>query len=401
MSPVSVFPQPTSWEEFKTTVAQPLRLRVIEPAGSDYAIVRYVKEKSDMTNPLTQMFRSVVWNKVTNRPVCVAPFKAQPDSTVSGTVQISDFVDGTMINAWRDASGIHIATRTSLNATGTFYSDRTFAELFDEVCKPMRGRHTFLSSLQEGDFVSMVLQHKEHKTVAPIPYNRIFVVAVGSVEEGNVVSMNFQPTQWDGRFAVFASYAPQVYETLQMSSKEDALAYMRNQPGSRYHTWQGIVLQSVDSSNRWRFRNPQYVVVRSLRGSEANPMARFLRLRNSGQTKQYLSYFREESNQMWAFEQTLRTRTQELYDAYVAMNKLKTKTMRDLPYCLRPHVYALHGKYLAAVKTASENHEGITHKAEPITKQKVIEYVNDLAEEEQLKLLEGDRAPLPPTAPTC
>jgi hypothetical protein len=299
-----------------------------------------------------------------------------------------------MINAWRDASGIHISTRTSLNATGTFYSDRTFAELFDEVCKPMRGRNNFLTSLQEGDFVSLVLQHKEHKTVAPIAYNRIFVVAVGSVLEGNVVSMNFLPTQWDGRFAVFSSYAPQVYETLQVSSKQDALAYMRNLPGSRHHTWQGIVLQSVDSPNRWRFRNPQYVVVRTLRGSEANPMARFLRLRNSGSTKQYLSYFREESNQMWSFEQTLRNRTQELYEAYVAMNKLKTKTMRDLPYCLRPHVYALHGKYLAAVKIASEG-----TKPEPITKQAVIDYVNELAEEEQLKLLEGDRAPAPAPAP--
>ena len=90
---------------------------------------------------------------------------------------------------------------------------------------------------------------------------------------------------------------------------------------------------------------------------------------------------------MWVFEQTLRKRTQELYDSYRDMNKLKTKTMKDLPYCLRPHVYALHGMYLAGLPKDGTRKESVT----PILKDAVVKYVNNLPSEEQLKLLQGDR----------
>jgi len=94
---------------------------------------------------------------------------------------------------------------------------------------------------------------------------------------------------------------------------------------------------------------------------------------------------------MWAFEQTLRHRTQELYTAYNEMNKLKTKTMKQLPYCLRPHVYALHGLYLASLPKDGTRAANVT----PILKERVVTYVNDLPIDEQVKLLEGDRQPLP------
>jgi hypothetical protein len=80
---------------------------------------------------------------------------------------------------------------------------------------------------------------------------------------------------------------------------------------------------------------------------------------------------------MWSFEEALRKRTTELYTAYTEMNKLKQKGMRDLPYCLRPHVYALHGLYLQSVKTQPK----------PIIKETVISYVNELGLEDQFKLL--------------
>jgi hypothetical protein len=125
-------------------------------------------------------------------------------------------------------------------------------------------------------------------------------------------------------------------------------------------------------------------------------MERFLRLRSQGTMKKYLENFRDESNQMWAFEQTLRQRSQELYTAYNEMNKLKTKTMKQLPYCLRPHVYALHGLYLASLP--KDGTRAPADKVVPILKQRVVQYVNDLPLEEQLKLMQGDRVPLAPVA---
>lgn len=383
----------TTWAELSSYLVSEAggKLRVVEPKDSSLAIIRYTKGVSNFDLEHVRAFRSVVWNKDTNRPVSVAPVKAdkgEPEAGVS--LLVSDFVDGTMINAWRGAAGSdsQMATRTSLNAIGTFYSTRNFSELFNDALKQVGGTRSFLNSvLGAGEFVNFVLQHREHKTVAPVAYNRVFVTGVGRVDEDGTVTVSANPSAWPQRLV---SYAPQLYdENTSFTNSKDALAMLRNNASQGY-TWQGLVFQERDGSRRWRLRNPSYVLVRTLRGSEANPMARFLRLRGAGQTKQYLSYFREESNQMWAFEQTLRQRTQELYEAYTAMNKLKTKGMRDLPYCLRPHVYALHGQYLASLPK-----EGATEgKPKPVLKESVIAYVNALAEEDQLKLLQGDRATL-------
>jgi len=385
------------------------KLRIIEPENSNLAIIRYTKGVSNFSNPHVAHFRSVVWNKTTNRPVSVAPIKAMDDIPPTDvTVRVSDFVDGTMIQAWVEdgaaaTPGAQLATRTSLNARGTFYSKRTFAEMFDDALKNSGGSQKFLESvMQPGQFASFVLQHKEHKTVAPIAYNRVFCVCTGSVSEDGMVTFNTSPDGWPERLR---SYAPECYaesDTLSQPRK------MLTDHQSQGYTWQGLVFQDLASSRRWRLRNPSYTVVRSLRGAEADPVARFIRLRAASQTKQYLSYFREESNEMWGYEQLLRQRTSDLYTAYNEMNKLKQKSMKDLPYSLRPHVYALHGQYLASLPKPSPTLRpslGLLPEAKPsapsapsaqgsqassaipVLKQVVIDYVNKLSLEDQVKLM--------------
>jgi len=375
------------------------KLRVVQTDSSPYAIVRYTKGVSNFDLSHVPFFRSVVWNTVTNRPVSVAPCKAEEGEPVDGTeVRVSDFVDGTMIQAWQDGDQLQIATRTSLGAKGGFYCSRSFAEMLEDALKSSGGTQKFLESvLTTGKFASLVLQHKDHKTVAPIPYDRVFVCYFGSVDFNGVVTMTQNTSLWPERLA---SYAPQLYSESLVKGAKTLLQENQN----KGYSWQGLVFQDVASSRRWRLRNPAYVIVRTLRGSEASQAARFLRLRHSGNVKQYLNYFREESGTMWEFESTLRQRSSELYAAYNDMNKLKTKSMRDLPYSLRPHVYALHGKYLANVKAAAELHAANTQEgllttpkvSNSILKQVVIDYVNALAVEDQLKLLEGDRlSPMP------
>lgn len=369
-----------TFEEFSTflTSAEGGSLRVVQ-SSDDLVIFRYTKGKSDFNIAHVPFFRSVVWSKSQNKPVSVAPIKALPGSPAAETtVRVTEFVDGTMLHAFRDASGVRIATRTNLDATGKFYSDRTFAELFEDVFEG--GSKAFLESVLEvGDFISIVLQHPEHITVAPVAKPRIYVTHYGKIQEDSVYVSSL-PSSWPPSLA---AYAPAVYEeSFECVDAQSAVGLLNQQ--KNVYTWQGLVFQELASSNRWRLRNPAYVAVRNLQGSEANPMARFLRLRQKKQIKRYLSFFQNESNTLWEYEQTLRERTNELYVAYTQMNKLKTKTMKDFPYSLRPHVYALHGLYLASLPNPT-----------PILKESVVKYVNGLSVEEQLKVLQGDRAASP------
>jgi hypothetical protein len=379
----------SSWDALRIFLMSPEggKLRVLTNENDDLAIIRYTKGVSDFSVAHVPLFRSVVWNKVSNSPVSVAPFKAlQGNPTANTPVRITDFVDGTMFHAFRTETGVRIATRTSLDARGTFYSSRSFADLFEDAFKTVGGSSAFLESVLEvGEFASFVLQHPEHKTVAPLAQPRVYVTYFGKAEGCFMTAL---PSAWPERLA---SYAPQVFdEDKSFDDSKDAFHLMRAKSMGLGFTWQGMVFQDLESGNRWRLRNSAYVAVRTLRGSEASSLERFVRLRAQGNMKKYLEHFRDESNQMWAFEQTLRQRTQELYTAYNEMNKLKTKTMKQLPYCLRPHVYALHGLYLASLPKDGTRAANVT----PILKERVVAYVNDLSIEEQVKLLEGDRVPL-------
>jgi len=370
------------------------KLRVMSSDTDDLAVIRYTKGVSDFSKSHVRWFRSVVWNKVTNSPVCVAPVKAEKgNAEPCVSLRVTDFLDGTMINVFRTDQGVRLATRTSLDAKGTFYSDRSFAELFDDAFRSLGGWKEYMESvLAVGQFASFVLQHPEHKTVLSIAQPRVYVAYTGAVN-GDEVTMTSLPSEWHDRLA---AYAPQVYEdSVIFETHGDSYQMMRDQKLG--YSWQGMVFQEVDGSRRWRIRNPAYTAVRALRGSESNAMERFLRLRNEGTVKKYLEHFRDESNEMWGFEKALRERTAELYTAYTDMNKLKTKTMKQLPYCLRPHVYALHGLYLSSLP--KDGTRAAPGDVKPVLKETVVSYVNRLPLEEQLKLLQGDRVPLPAVVP--
>ena len=368
------------------------KLRVMTTEHDDLAIIRYTKGTSDFKKSHVPYFRSVVWSKSLNKPLCVSPVKANFGNVEAGVaVRVTDFVDGTMINAFRTADGIRIATRSSLDARGTFYSARSFADLFDDAFRALGGTTKFLESvLFDNEFASFVLQHPEHKTVLAISQPRVYVTYFGSVADS--VKMTANPSSWPERLA---SYAPQVYNE-GLCFEKSAASYQMMRDQRLGYSWQGMVFQELTGSRRWRIRNPSYTVVRTLRGSESNPMERFLRLRMEGTVKKYLEHFRDESNELWAFEKLLRERTQELYTAYTDLNKLKTKTMKQLPYCLRPHVYALHGLYLS--KLPKDGSRAPKDSVKPIMKDTVVNYVNDLSLEDQLTLLKGDRVPFVPVA---
>jgi hypothetical protein len=60
------------------------------------------------------------------------------------------------------------------------------------------------------------------------------------------------------------------------------------------------------------------------------------------------------------------------------MNKLKKKTMKDLPYCFRPHIYKIHGDYLKTLPNPV-----------PVLKENIVKFVNELTVEEQENIMRG------------
>ena len=167
-----------TFQEWKTYCEQQ-HVRVIDglnrhPSSSDarqrYAILRYDKTYSNTQTMAHGFFRSVIWDTVAHRPVCVAPPKAS-DQTLeaSSSHRCEEFLEGVMVNAFLDASGtVQLATRSKLGATGTFYSSRSFQDLLTEALqkKGIQGVQGIKDILGSHTFASFLLQHPEHRIVS-------------------------------------------------------------------------------------------------------------------------------------------------------------------------------------------------------------------------------------------
>lgn len=348
-------------------------LRII-PCTDDHVIVRYVKGITDLTDEVCRSFRSVVWNTMTNRPVCVAPIKAlSGPPPAEQDLLVSNFVDGVMINVWCSQDGqITIASRSSFGAEKNFYSVKSFATLFEEALGNSP-QVFFQPMLKPGEFVNCVFTHPEHRTVKQHDSPAVHIVSFGRINSTNGdVTVTCLESEWPEGLRLSPKMATMNGEQpLKFESPQKIQEILDTFAGDS--TWQGLMFQDVTTSARWRMRNPSYTILRTLRGSESDPRRRFLRLRSAGKVKEYLAFFREDSKAFWDFESSLRRATKSLALAYTDVHKLKTKTFQDLAFALRSHVYALHGEYLA--------------KSTPIHFDTVVQYVNALGLDQQLQLL--------------
>jgi hypothetical protein len=140
--------------------------------------------------------------------------------------------------------------------------------------------------------------------------------------------------------------------------------------------FQGITIKD-GKGNRWRMRNPNYLYLRSLRGSESTTVERFLRLRSESKVTEYLKHYSEDRQTFWDLEQRLRQKTNEVFQAYCSVHKSHEKKLEDLEWAVKPCVFKLHSHYLEHLRPNNEK----------VYMKHAVELVNNLALYEQKRLL--------------
>jgi len=346
-----------TWAQLRPHLEQ-MHLRIID-CSDNYHIIRYEKGISHFSNPCVPWFRSVVWDGVTNRPLCIAPPKASEISRMvdltTNEYRIEEFLEGVMVNLFLDREGrIRYATRSRLDATGTFYSSRSFLELLREALGPI----TEQSLLGSAAFASLLLQHPEHRIVSRIQTPAVHIIHTGVVDlSGTVHFMEHQPA-------------------LEKPAGESLDRWFKQLTESKGWQWQGIVLKD-GLGKRYRMRSSTYAMVRTLRSDSPRLDIRFLKLRQKCLLETYYYYYPEDQAAMRLIELNIRAITHQLYDAYVNCNIKHAQPFADLPGHLKTHVWALHSQYLGTLK----------EKGYFIRKQEVIQYMNTLAINRILHLL--------------
>lgn len=366
-------------------------LRVVEQG--DVAVIRYEKDAA-----ADSVYRSVVWDTVANRPLCVAPFRASKGFPPLNTqLTIEEFADGFMMNAWVSGGVLRLATRTRVGGDNRFYSNKTFGDLFAEclATTPLKSLAALQASLEGlradvngvSAFASFVLQHPEHRIVSKFNSPGLFVIHTGYVTETGVTHISERSINWPQNLA---HLHVSEYPTKSFNSEADAEELLRRTAAQRGWRWQGFVFKDGTGA-RWRLRTPTYTMLRQLRGAESSPLERFFRLRSQRQVVDYLKHYSEERDEFWKFEQTLRMRTSDVMAAYTDVHKSHSRTFKELPEAFRPAVYLVHLKW----------RDELRPKGFSVRLQNIIDVVNNLRPFEKKRLMEAEPyvpAPVPAAA---
>ena len=390
----------TIWSDLKADfLTEGSGLRVIDPKDSKYAIVRYDRKTPEVNGWL----RSVVFDKETCKPVCVAPPKSVGFTNSFETCTVQEFVDGTMMNLfWMpDEEGPHVVTRSSIGAANKFYSDMSFVDMLMDALKAHNGDMNFLKPYAEAgapQFISIVLQHPKNRVVSHVSEPRITVVHTGFVTtiSGTVV-ISEDPAGWSENLQQFKPVEYDIHDLRLASpcaagetdnmSYDDLVSYVDSfslQPIHHVTLWQGIVLKN-GLGLRCGVRNKTYSQVRSLRGNESDTAMRFCRLRLSRVTKRYLQYYPEDEKVFYELEGKLRQVTRHLLDLYARTFKFKKEEFHTLSWPYKHHVSVIHNEFKEKLKPVGKS----------VDIEFMIDYVNSLSVEDMSNLFKKPAAPKP------
>ena len=327
-----------TWEALKTylTSEEGGKFSIRDCENTPFAIIRYKKGETNLgLLEDSHWLRSVVWHKEKHLPVCVAPRKANSGfPPMSTPLFMEEFHDGVMVNGFACFGDpkVHVTTRSQYDAAGSFYSDKSFRTLFNEVVQ-IDNWTMKTSEDVPAMYVSSVLQHPENRVVTVVSAPTVYHVESGRVYPDGLVEITS-----------LLERKPIVFQT-----DKEANELLRTEAMKHGWRWQGLIFRDSEG-NRWRMRSSTYMYLRGLRGNDAKAIDRFLRLRAAGAITDYLKHYSEERQIFWEFETALRAKTREIYDAYVSVHKSHEKTLADLHQPIKTIVFKLHAHYLAHLR---------------------------------------------------
>ena len=323
-----------------------------------FALVRYVKGKSDLSKAHVRLFRSVVWDTLENRPVSVTPFKsvdgeglpATADSTTDGYT-VERFLDGVMIGGFWDrySNQWRIHTRSTLDAESRYYSqDKTFRQMFDQVLDLTKEKDT----LDKSCSYTWVLQHPENRVVVPVSKAMAQLVQKVKINDDSSTTYDVESAQ-------------SLRLLTPVNTWVDVHARLSDLNNQFRHSCQGLVVRNAEGQ-RWKIRTPEYNRVRQMRGNTARRDYLWLSMWRSGEMRDYMTLFPEEKFMANTLVERWKRLTSDVFHFYTDVFKARSMQKTSIPPKYRPFIYGLHALF----------HETLKPAGKVVVWKTVVEYMN-------------------------
>lgn len=347
-----------------------------------YKIIRYNKEMlSDDLRETTGLFRSVICQN--NIIKSFSPAKSMKyDRFVSrylpADVTAEEFVEGTMINVFWDGDHWEIATRSSVGGKVAFFTtkstlkteyENTFRYMFLDALNYYEDDDSIffksLENIPKNICLSFVLQHPLNRIVVPIAVPSIYLVSVFKVDELTVETVPITDV-FKTALPSYIKY-PEMYEFDSYDTLKERFAGSNTD-----YKIVGVMLKYKDTHIRAKIRNPNYEMVRELRGNQPKLQFRYLMLRQKQRVGEYLKYYPEHKEEFTKYRNMIHNFSRALHQNYLNCYVFKQCPLRDFPFQYRTHMYNLHELYTSTLC----QHED--YKQRRVTIKTVVNYVNNL-----------------------
>lgn len=308
-------------------------------------------------------YRSLVFNQDGSYLMSFTP----PKSTqITGTASYEEFVEGTMVSVFYNKflETWEIATRSVIGGRNVFYqndTNKTFRSMFLEA---MTNKLLEFEMLYKNYCYTFVVQHPQNRVVVPFHQTNLYLVAtyeiINLLDEIYIHEIPQEEVCRTHPEMIKHVSFPKKY-----SGTHDEIVEKYCSETTPYNIV-GVMMKS--GSTRDKIRNPVYERVRKLRGNQPKQQYQYLALRREGRVREFLKYFPELRKKCAIWREQVHAFTRILHQSYMNVFVLHKMPIQDTLYQLRPHIIALHEKYIHSFKPLGER----------VTKEKVIEYVNSL-----------------------
>lgn len=309
-----------------------------------YALLRYVKGKSDLSIPHVRAFRSVLWDVLRNRPVSVTSAKSEdgeglPSSETTEGYTVERFEDGSVLGVFYDTYSARwsIHTRTTPGAHCRYYSAKSFADLFREATAALN-----LDLLDRAVSYTCVLQHPENRIVTRYRQPWIVFVQQAAIDASGVVVLSTPSRE----AFPFRAHVPLRYEGGATWDSVRAKVVELDRPSDRAsdRIEQGVVVKDAQG-RRWKLRTTRYKAARKMRGNNARLDYLYLTYWKMGTLPLYLDVYPEERGATVALLERWKRVTRDVYHIHSDVFKARSLPRTAIPPKYRPFVYGLQGLY--------------------------------------------------------
>ena len=374
-----------------------LSLKLNKQKYNDYRIISYNKSLlTDETLEYYGICRSIVINSK-NKVVSFAPTKSIKSDTFMNTFPnktehliAQEFVEGTMINVFWDqdietTGGWEISTKNIVGANTSFFKGdkyKTFKEMFLEA---LSLNNLILDVLSKQFCYTFVFQHPNNRIVIPITQPQLYLVAVYQIinvidDKNNdfnnqlknvfIYNCNLEAIKLYGIWSWTGIKFPKIYKDW---DNYDDLINNYASINTPYDI-QGVVIYNSLTNKRCKFRNPNYEIVKKLRGNQPKLQYQYLILQKDEKIQNYLNYYPEHYDEFIIINNKINLLIKDLYNNYV---NYYIKKDYITPFKYKTHMFNLHNIYKTELKPTNLY----------VTISTVTKYMNDLHPSQLFSLL--------------